>query len=101
MFLGAPLAAAACGSSPRRNFVPDGEIVGQSVAVGHRIREFSSHLPQPEKYEEKSIVIVGAGVAGLSAARYLKRQNIHDFIIVELEREPGGTARSGSSKLAG
>ena len=40
-------------------------------------------------------VIVGGGVAGLSAARRLIRRGIQRFQVLELEAAPGGTARSG------
>ena len=40
------------------------------------------------------VVIVGGGVAGLSAARKLKQAGV-DFVLLELEPEVGGTAVSG------
>lgn len=101
LFLGAPLAAAACGNSSRQKTVPDGEIVGQSVAAGHRIRDFHAVQLSADKFTEKSVVIIGAGVAGLSAARHLKQREFGDFVIVELEPEAGGTARSGAAKPVG
>jgi protoporphyrinogen oxidase len=44
-------------------------------------------------------VIVGGGVAGLSAARRLLDAGFDDFILLELEGAPGGTARSGNSPV--
>lgn len=38
-------------------------------------------------------LIVGAGVAGLSAARGLMLAGIDDFAVIDLEDEPGGNAR--------
>jgi hypothetical protein len=45
------------------------------------------------------VVIVGAGVAGLAAAWRLRRAGFTDFVLLELEPVPGGTARSGTSAL--
>ena len=44
----------------------------------------------------KKTVIIGGGVAGLSAAWKFKKQNFNDFVLLELEKEIGGTARSGT-----
>jgi glycine/D-amino acid oxidase-like deaminating enzyme len=45
-------------------------------------------------------VIVGAGVAGLSAAWELDRRGMHDFVVLELEQEVGGNARSGQNDVS-
>ncbi|MBA3241947.1 MAG: FAD-dependent oxidoreductase [Acidobacteria bacterium] len=42
------------------------------------------------------IVIVGGGVAGLAAAWRLLREGFEDFVVLELERAPGGTSQSGA-----
>jgi NAD(P)-binding Rossmann-like domain len=96
--LGLPAALTACRSNeaPR---LPDGEIVGASDAFGHRLRDrLHIELP-PERWEEAGVVIVGGGVAGLAAARQLLKAGFEDFVMLELERAPGGTARSGSSPV--
>ena len=49
--------------------------------------------------EETGVVILGGGIAGLSAAWTLERAGFTDFLILELEDAPGGTARSGSSSV--
>jgi protoporphyrinogen oxidase len=46
------------------------------------------------------VAIVGGGVAGLSAAWRLLRAGCEDFLLLELESQPGGTARSGSSTVS-
>src|SRR5687768_12590978 len=93
-FLGAPFALAACG---RRGEVapplPEGELVGASDRIGHLIRD--GHRPEPEGWERAAVVIVGGGVAGLAAAWRFLRAGFEDFVLLELEPEPGGTARSG------
>ena len=42
-------------------------------------------------------VVVGAGIAGLSAARRLLASGYEDFVVLELDDAAGGTARSGSN----
>ena len=40
-----------------------------------------------------SVVVVGAGPAGLAAARELGRLGVRDVVVIEREREPGGIPR--------
>lgn len=97
-FLGLPIALTACQTSAPPA-LPAGEIVGAADVVGHRLRNYEPVLLTADKWERKRIVIVGGGVAGLSAAWRLKQKGIEDFVLLELEREPGGTARSGKSPV--
>jgi glycine/D-amino acid oxidase-like deaminating enzyme len=97
-FLGAPLALAACRSSASVE-MPAGEIVGASDVLGHRLRDGLKIEVSPDKWESKSVVIVGGGVAGLSAAWRFLKAGFNDFVLIELEPAPGGTARSGTSQL--
>ena len=46
--------------------------------------------------EQKRAVIVGAGLGGICAGVHLLRAGIEDFIILEREREPGGTWRDNT-----
>jgi hypothetical protein len=94
-FLGAPIALAACRSGRSPAF-PDGEIVGQSAGLGHVLRENRSFDVPADRWETKKVAIIGGGVAGLSAAWKLKKENFNDFVLLELEKEIGGTARSGT-----
>lgn len=100
MFLGAPFAFAACQSGLPSSF-PDGEIVGQSVSLGHILREGRNFEVPPDNWETKKVTIIGGGIAGLTAAWEFKRKNFDDFILLELEKEAGGTARSGKGDPVG
>jgi protoporphyrinogen oxidase len=99
-FLGVPFAAAACRRGPSLPPTPPGELVGASDRVGHRLRGAPPPAPAAEGWERHGIVIVGAGVAGLSAAWRLAHAGVQDFVVLELEPVEGGTARSGSSPVS-
>jgi glycine/D-amino acid oxidase-like deaminating enzyme len=97
-FLGLPVALAAC----RRSKVPPlpaGEIVGASDVFGHHVRDGLRVAVPPDAWSSIPLVIVGGGVAGLSAAWRLQNSSFKDFVVIELERAPGGTSRSGSNRV--
>ena len=97
-FLGVPAALAACNSREAPP-LPPGEIVGASDVIGHRIRDGLSITPSQDQWERARVVIVGGGIAGLSAAWQLLKAGFQDFVLLELEIAPGGTARSGTSPV--
>jgi flavin-dependent amine oxidoreductase len=98
-FLGLPAALAACNSGQAPPPLPEGEIVGASDLIGHRIRDGLRVTPSEDQWQRVGVVIVGGGVAGLSAAWQLLKSGFEDFVLIELEQAPGGTARSGTSPL--
>jgi phytoene dehydrogenase-like protein len=72
------------------------QFTGQSPARGHLLRS-AALLDSPISARERvGVVIVGGGVAGFSAAWRLAKAGFDDFVLLELEPEVGGTARSGS-----
>lgn len=98
-FLGAPFALTACQTENRLTNI-SGEIVGASVDLGHRLRDGSLYVEIPAHlWENQKVVIVGGGAAGLAAAWKLQKENFNDFILLELEKAAGGTARSGQSNV--
>ncbi|MCA1589983.1 MAG: FAD-dependent oxidoreductase [Acidobacteria bacterium] len=100
IFLGAPFAMAVCRSGTSRKF-PEGEIVGADASLGHVLRENRNFEVPVDKWKQAKIAVVGGGVAGLSAAWKLKRNGFDDFVLLELEKEVGGTARSGKGEPVG
>ena len=96
-FLGMSAAMAAC---RRTNLppLPAGEIVGASDGFGHRLRDGLHATFPAEGWTNIPVVIVGGGIAGLSAARRLSKSGFQDFVLIELEKAPGGTSRSGSTQ---
>lgn len=93
-FLGLPAALAACARRDEPRF-PEGEIVGASDRFGHLLRDGLRVEIPSDKWERAGVVIVGGGVAGLSAAWRLLREGFEDFVLLELEPAAGGTSRSG------
>ncbi len=94
-FLGVPFALSACRSGETLPPLPEGEIVGASEGIGHLLRDGLKVEPQADAWERAGVVIVGGGVAGLAAAWRLLREGFEDFVLLELERAPGGTSQSG------
>jgi len=98
-FLGASFAAA-CGRGAPARF-PEGEIVGANWELGHVLREGRSFEVPAERWETVRTAIVGGGIAGLSAAWKLKTGGSNEFVVLELEKETGGTSRSGEGRPVG
>jgi glycine/D-amino acid oxidase-like deaminating enzyme len=77
-----------------------GGFVDDGSAIGHAIRDHRAVVP-PASTTRASVVIVGGGIAGLSAAWELERKGFRDFVVLELERDAGGNARSGRNEVSG
>ncbi len=75
-----------------------GSIVGASHEVGHRLR--AGGLPEPQEVRDVPVVIVGAGIAGLSAGWKLAKSGFRDFEILELESAAGGNSRWGTNDVS-
>lgn len=88
---GAALALALPACRTRRREVT-GRIVEGAEREAHRYLKDAGPLPAPGARDEAPVVIVGAGVAGLSAAWALARAGVKDARVLELETAPGGTA---------
>lgn len=98
-FLGAPFALAACRTENNVSGI-SGEIIGASADLGHRLRDSNVRFEIPAgRFENKKVVIVGGGVAGLTAAWKFLKNGFDDFVLLELEPRAGGTARSGESRI--
>lgn len=76
----------------------DGGIVGASSNIGHILRNKPNATTT--KKVNTNIIIIGAGVSGLSAARWLKKNNISDFFLFDLEDKIGGNARFGNNSVS-
>ena len=101
-FLGAlaPLigAPALIGLARKTSRTVSGGFVDDGGAAGHTIRDGSARASNaPARHVP--IVIVGGGIAGLSAGWQLDRRGFRDFVILELEKDAGGNARSGENDI--
>ena len=90
-FLGLPAALAACRQSAKPR-LPPGEIVGTSDVFGHQLRDGLQIEVPAAAWSDVSVVIVGGGVAGLTAAWRLQNAGFHNYVLLELEGAPGGTS---------
>lgn len=103
MLLGAPAAASwACRGGERRAGPPPGELIDTGMTAGHRwIRDAKAAMSEPRTFRATRVIVVGGGVAGLSAAWALRRGGLRaeDVIVLELDHQLGGTARGGVSPV--
>ncbi|WP_280153122.1 FAD-dependent oxidoreductase [Piscinibacter sp. XHJ-5] len=71
-----------------------GAWVGAQHARGHRLRDTKSgSLPAPALKRRASVLVIGAGVAGLGCARALLRAGVDDVQVFDLEDSAGGNSR--------
>jgi hypothetical protein len=77
----------------------DGQFVNDGFPLGHRLRDHAA-FSAPKRTQKVGIVIVGGGIAGLSAAWRLHKKGFHDFVLLEMEPEPGGNSRWGENKIS-
>jgi monoamine oxidase len=91
----ASLGLAACGRDASPAAPLQGDWLGASHARGHRLRALKSGaLPAPAVQRRAQVLVLGAGVSGLAAARGFARQGIGDVQLLELEDAAGGNSRA-------
>ncbi len=76
-----------------------GQFVNDAFPLGHRLRDHGS-FTAPTRTEKTSIAIVGAGMAGLSAAWRLHKRGFRDFVLLEMEPSAGGNSRWGENEIS-
>lgn len=59
---------------------------------GHRLRDTAAR-PAAAVQRRAGVLVLGAGIAGLAAARALARRGVDDVQLLELEDQPGGNSR--------
>jgi len=97
-FLATTAAAALAPGCSRKRARWTGSIVGGAHASGHRLRK-SNGFPAPARIEAVETVIIGGGIAGLTAAHRLRKSG-REFVLLELEHGPGGSSASGENAVS-
>ena len=90
--------AALVGLSLKSERKLEGSFVNDSFQMGHLLRDRASFLPA-KHIEKIPVVIIGAGIAGLSAAWRLRKRGFTDFVLLEMNQQPGGNARWGENEI--
>lgn len=68
--------------------------VGAADPRGHRLRPGAPAIDDRDALERRAgVLVVGAGIAGLAAARALLKRGVDDVHVLELEDAPGGNSR--------
>jgi len=90
----------ACRTKKRSLSHIKGSIVGANHTTGHLLRN-AQNLPTSSENMTAEIVIVGGGIAGLSARRWLE-MNGHkdDVLLLEMDHKPGGNASYGKNDVS-
>jgi predicted NAD/FAD-dependent oxidoreductase len=83
--------AAACLAACQPELTWRGGWVGDAIERGHRLRE--RHSNTPDVQQRAGVLVVGAGIAGLAAARALMQSGVDDVAVFELHDAAGGNSR--------
>lgn len=75
-----------------------GRILGAPASLGHRLR--SPDFPAPTSTRKTEVVIVGGGIAGLTAARELQQRGVRDVLILEASSALGGNSSFGENSVS-
>ncbi len=90
MFTRRQLSAALIGLTAKAERRISGGFADSSHLIGHRLRDGINGREQPREPERVSVAIVGGGMAGLSAAWWLDRHRMRDYVLLEMEGQAGG-----------
>ncbi len=76
-----------------------GNLFGPNAKAGHVLRD-KIPLAQPSSSKKVKTLIIGSGISGLSAGRWLKKNGENNFEILELENHIGGNSNSGKNSTS-
>lgn len=88
----------ACQSSNSGSHIKGG-MIGANHQIGHLLRN-PEKLPPPTQTLETEVLIVGGGIAGLSARRWMWQHGLRDVLLVEMDHQPGGNSVSGQNAVS-
>lgn len=98
-FLTAVAAPALIGLPAKAQRTITGSFVNEAFPLGHRLRDHAA-FKKASRTETYPAVIVGGGMAGLCAAWRLQKQGFRDFVVLEMEQQPGGNSRWGENEVS-
>ncbi len=75
-----------------------GSFVNDSFQLGHQLRD-RANFPEAKRLVKRAVVIVGGGIAGLSAAWRLHKRGFADFVLLEMNDQSGGNSRWGENEI--
>jgi glycine/D-amino acid oxidase-like deaminating enzyme len=91
--------AALIGLTPKTDPPISGSFVGEAHLSGHKLRD-RRPFASPRRTVKIPLVIVGGGIAGLSAAWRLEKRGFREFVLLEMEDHPGGNSRWGENEIS-
>lgn len=73
--------------------------MNDAFPLGHKLRDHAG-FQTPKRQVKVPVVIVGGGIAGLSAAWRLDKRGFRDFVLLEMEPDAGGNSRWGENEVS-
>jgi len=73
-------------------------LTGTNHILGHRL--WIKDFPKPVEQIHIPYLIIGGGIAGLSAARQFHKKGISDFLLIEMADHLGGNSSNGQNKYS-
>ena len=90
--------AALIGLSIKGGHSVEGSFVNDSLQMGHQLRDRAG-FPATTQVVKRPVIIVGGGIAGLSAAWRLQKKGFTDFVLLEMNDDAGGNSRWGQNEI--
>ncbi|WBV55687.1 NAD(P)-binding protein [Chryseobacterium daecheongense] len=73
-------------------------ITGTKHILGHQL--WAKDFPASTEEIHKKYLIVGGGISGLSACRFLNKNNQDDYLLIEMENHFGGNSSNGENRYS-
>ncbi len=93
------LSAALVGLTRKTDRPIAGGFIDDGYQMGHKLRDRAPFAPGKQTIKIP-VVIVGGGIAGLSAAWRLDKRGFRDFVLLEMGERAGGNARWGENEVS-
>lgn len=74
------------------------KITGTNHVLGHKL--WAKDFPKFSEEIHTKYLIVGGGISGLSACRFLSQNNQNDYLLLEMENRLGGNSSNGQNQFS-